>query len=330
MQSRLVRLAIAILIAAAALVLIRFWVDARVNTTQLKDGQTEQTLQVVVAIQPIESGAALTTGNVALKEIPLAMVPKGNFSKLSDVLVDAEGRSRFALAAIAEKEIILLDKVTDPATSAKLSEMLPPGFRAVSIRVNDVQGVAGFVYPGDVVDVLLTRQSGCDASGKACVMVLLPSVKVLAIDQTLLTTPEAPAVAKSVTLAVSAADAQTLVLGGSLGQLSLALRGPAATDSPSLGVLMEGQLGLPRAKAGQQAAIPRPEAVVVDPALAAKAAQVPTPPPAPALATAPKPEPVAAPAPAPTTVPSGSAPAEPKLSIRVLRGTEWQTYPIAP
>lgn len=310
MQSRLTRLAIAILIAGVALVLIRFWVDARVNTTRLGEMPTEQSQSVVVATQPIPSGTALTIANVGLKEIPQTLVPKGNFSKLSDVLADSEGRSHFALSDIAEKEIILLDKVTDPATGSRLSDRLPAGFRAVSIRVNDVQGVAGFVYPGDVVDILLIRQSGCDPSGKACVMVLLPSVKVLAIDQTALTSPEGPVVAKSVTLSVSAADAQTLALGGSLGQLSLALRGPAATDIAALGVLMEGQLGLPRADAGQHPAVvaPKTAAETTPPSDPTPVADV--------LGNA-FPE-------------QGGGAATRELSIRVLRGNEWQTYLIAP
>jgi pilus assembly protein CpaB len=93
--------------------------------------------------------------------------------------------------------------------------------RAVTIRVNDVEGVGGFVLPGDRVDVSLTRQGDRTASTTD---VVLQSVKVLAIDQTADERADKPAIARSVTLEVDVNSAQKLALASSGGTLSLMLR----------------------------------------------------------------------------------------------------------
>ena len=99
---------------------------------------------------------------------------------------------------------------------------------AISIRVNDVLGVAGFVLPGDRVDVLLTRTK--DSDGNPYVDVLLQNIKVLAIDQSADDRKEGATVVKAVTVAVATQDAQKLTLAAGVGQLSLALR-EAASNS---------------------------------------------------------------------------------------------------
>jgi pilus assembly protein CpaB len=96
-----------------------------------------------------------------------------------------------------------------------------PGMKAVTIRVNDVEGVGGFVQPGDHVDVALTRQVDKE---NASTQVVLQNVRVLAIDQVADERHANPAVAKSVTLEVDTIAAQKLGLAGSIGNLSLMLR----------------------------------------------------------------------------------------------------------
>jgi pilus assembly protein CpaB len=94
--------------------------------------------------------------------------------------------------------------------------------KAVTIRVNDVEGVAGFVLPGDHVDVVLTRQQDKTAASD----VVLQNVKVLAIDQIADERAEKPSIAKAVTLEVEVTAAQKLALAATVGTLSLALRRP--------------------------------------------------------------------------------------------------------
>ena len=92
--------------------------------------------------------------------------------------------------------------------------------RAVTIRVNDVDGVAGFVLPGDRVDVALTRQADKNNTND----VVLQNVKVLAIDQVADERTDKPSIARAVTLEVNATDAQKLALAATVGTLSLMLR----------------------------------------------------------------------------------------------------------
>ena len=113
---------------------------------------------------------------------------------------------------------------------ATLSAMLRDGFKAATVRVNDVDGVGGFVLPGDHVDVVLTRH--VDKANATNDMVL-QNVRVLAIDQIADERLEKPAVVKAVTLEVDAIGAQKLSLAGSVGTLSLSLRkaGESATEN---------------------------------------------------------------------------------------------------
>jgi pilus assembly protein CpaB len=103
--------------------------------------------------------------------------------------------------------------------------------KAVTIRVNDVEGVSGFVLPGDHVDVVMTRQLD---KGAASTEVVLQDVRVLAVDQTADVRTDKPAVAKAVTLEVDTTDAQKVWLAASVGNLSLLLRkaGEVSEEKP--------------------------------------------------------------------------------------------------
>ena len=101
--------------------------------------------------------------------------------------------------------------------------------KAVSIRVNDVLGVAGFVLPGDRVDVMLTRKvTSKTGDEESYVDVLLQGVKVLAVDQVADDRKDQPSVVKTVTFEVSTEEAQQLTLAANVGTLSLALRNVAS------------------------------------------------------------------------------------------------------
>ena len=126
------------------------------------------------------------------------------------------GGKRVVLASIEANEPVLASKITGPGQRATLSAVIGAGMRAVTIRVNDVEGVAGFVLPGDHVDVLLTRLPD-KRSGDTDVV--LQNVKVLAVDQLADDSSEKPAVVKAVTLEVDTVSAQKLSLAGSLVEL---------------------------------------------------------------------------------------------------------------
>ena len=149
---------------------------------------------------------------------PADALPAGAFAKIHDVMA---GGRRVVLAAIEANEPVLALKITGPGQRATLSALVKPGMKAVTIRVNDVEGVGGFVLPGDHVDVVLTRQID---KGSATTQVVLQNTRVLAVDQIADERAHKAAVAKSVTLEVDTVDAQKLWLASSVGSLSLLLR----------------------------------------------------------------------------------------------------------
>jgi pilus assembly protein CpaB len=104
--------------------------------------------------------------------------------------------------------------------------------RAVSVRIDDVSGVSGFIQPNDSVDVLITRQLSNSDRDQQATDILLQGVRVMAIDQQASNANAAPTVAKTVTLAVAPVDAQKLALAQQVGTLSLVLRKPGEQDNP--------------------------------------------------------------------------------------------------
>ena len=180
---------------------------------------------VVVAAVPLSFGDTLSLDNLREIPWPAASLPAGAF-KTREALLSAKDGDRQVITAIGPNEPILEWKITGPGQRATLSAVLDEGMKAVSIRVNDVLGVAGFVLPGDRVDILLTRTK--DKDGNPYVDVLLQKGKVLAVDQSADDRKEDAIVVKSVTLEVATQDAQKLTLAAGIGQLSLALREAAS------------------------------------------------------------------------------------------------------
>lgn len=222
----LVMIVLAGVFGVLAVVLANIWLASQRSAMAQSNGAPQDT--VVVAAMPLKFGDTL--GADKLREIPwpAGAIPAGAFKTTKDALA-GEG-TRQALQAISANEPILATKITGPGQRATLSAVLGDGMKAVSIRVNDVLGVAGFVFPGDRVDILLTRTArGDDGTDKSFVDVLLQSMKVLAIDQVADVSKDNPTVVKSVTLEANTKDAQKLTLAAGAGQLSLALRQAAAS-----------------------------------------------------------------------------------------------------
>ena len=173
---------------------------------------------VVVAKQPLRFGTELNASMLHEAPWPSDALPAGAFAKISDVM---SGGRRVVLAAIEANEPVLALKITGAGQRATLSALVKPGMKAVTIRVNDVEGVGGFVLPGDHVDVVLTRQL---EKGSATTEVVLQNTRVLAVDQVADDRAAKATVAKSVTLEVDTIEAQKLWLSSSVGSLSLLLR----------------------------------------------------------------------------------------------------------
>jgi pilus assembly protein CpaB len=192
---------------------------------------------IVVAKQPLRFGTELSASMLEEVPWPAGAVPTGAFATVSDLL--SPGR-RVVLAAIEPHEPVLAVKITGPGQRATLSALVNPGMKAVTIRVNDVEGVGGFVLPGDHVDVVLTRQID---KGQATTEVVLQNTRVLAVDQSADERAAKAAVAKSVTLEVTTVEAQKVWLASSVGSLSLLLRKAGETAEPRTRKITLGDLG---------------------------------------------------------------------------------------
>ena len=230
-SSTLVMIGFAVLFGLLAVFVAQSWLNSQADA-RLKSLEAQQkhpavaTQTIVVASKPLRFGIELSAQ--VMHEIPWAedALPAGAFAKIGDVLT---GGKRVVLAAIEPNEPILAVKITGPGQRATLSALLHEGMKAVTIRVSDVEGVAGFVLPGDRVDVALTR---LDGKGGATTDVVLQNATVLAIDQIADERAASVAVPKSVTLEVDTVAAQKLDLAASLGNLSLLLRKAGETTSP--------------------------------------------------------------------------------------------------
>ncbi len=228
--------------AAAAALLTKSWLAARPPAVQVVEHRTTEKPEVrtvIVAARALPFGTKLTPGVLQERQWPVGSIPEGTFASTGELVGTDHGR--VVMSAIAKDEPILASKITAPGQRASLSVMIDEGKKAVTIRVDDVLGVAGFVQPDDRVDILLTRTSrGADESreGSAYTDVLLQDIRVLAIDQ-LADRNTTAKPAKAVTVEVATADAQKLVLAASVGQLSLALRragGTSVGEAPRIGV----------------------------------------------------------------------------------------------
>src|SRR3954451_5095635 len=192
---------------------------------------------VVVAAQPMTFGVPLTAENLREVPWPADSAIEGAFSSVNDLLKD--GR-RLTLANIQRSEPILSSKVTEPNQRATLSTLIEEGRRAVSVRVDDVRGVAGFILPGDHVDVILEQGAGAGAYTD----VLFHNVKVLAIDQMAAERQDKAMVVRAVTLELDVQQAQKVVLAQGIGRLSLILRQAGRENSEPARRVTAADLGI--------------------------------------------------------------------------------------
>jgi pilus assembly protein CpaB len=223
-RNNLIVLVVALVLGGIAAALARNWLISQTRSTLTLGG----TGTIVVAAAPLGFGTQISPENVKEISWSASTVPEGAFATKQELLSD--GR-RMALVSIARNEPVLRTKITAPGQRAALSSVLDPGKRAVTVRVDDVRGVAGFIQPGDRVDVVLIRTEAESRSKEGYSDVILQSAKVLAIDQITGERTEQPTIAKAVTLEVGAEEAQKILLATNVGRLSLILRQPAEANA---------------------------------------------------------------------------------------------------
>ena len=219
--STIVMIAFAVMFGLLAVFVAQSWLNSQTEQRMRSleaNKKPVSTSTIVVASKPLRFGNELNESQLREAPWPEASLPSGSFAKIADVL---KGGKRVALTAIEPNEPVLGTKITGPGQRATLSAMLRDGLKAATVRVNDIDGVGGFVLPGDHVDVSLTRQVD---KTNASTEVVLQNVRVLAIDQVADERLDKPSVVKAVTLEVDVVGAQKLSLAASVGSLTLMLR----------------------------------------------------------------------------------------------------------
>ena len=171
-------------------------------------------VQVVVAAGPLKMGQPLTSPDLTLLDWPAGKQPEGSFSRAEDCI------GRALVVPLVQGEVVLDQELAKREAGAGLPVVIPKGMRAVSVGVDDVVAVAGFVTPGTMVDVLATGVS----PGGPITRTILEHVRVLAVGQQVQTENGKPQTAPVVTVLVSPEDGEKLTLAASDGKIHLALR----------------------------------------------------------------------------------------------------------
>ncbi|NMB26394.1 MAG: Flp pilus assembly protein CpaB [Firmicutes bacterium] len=229
-------------------------------------------VSVIVATSDIPPGATISPNMLRLIQTPEASLHPEAATKANEVM------GRIAKAPIVQGEQILLSRLLPAGVTPSLTFAIPDGKRAISVAVNEVVGVAGFVKPGDRVDVLATVDD--PYREETITTTVLQDVEVLAIAQDMEEeVDKKPKVSTTVTLAVDLLEAQKVTLAEETGTLRLALRPIATRNREWVNPTIGSDLGT--AASPQVAHEPKPQAPTKVPSAPKAAHEVPTPSPIP-------------------------------------------------
>ena len=243
MRRSYVSLGAGIVLAIVAILVIRVYIG-----TALRGSQEPETafLRIAVASRDLPSGSVISPSEVRLVRWPKESVPAGAFDNPDNIFKGAKSaKERVALVALVAGEPLLRSKISGLGARPILSAMVADGMRAVSIKIDDVSGVSGFILPGNHVDVILTRRLG-SASANLVTDIILQNIKVLGIDQLASTDADKPVVGRTATVEVTPEQAGKLVLAQQAGTLSLALRNDSAVQTVDVARLSENDLAIRR------------------------------------------------------------------------------------
>lgn len=205
---------VSLLLAVGAAWVARNWVQARLNA-----GPTEAVQTVVVAAMEIPFGTKVEARHLKTITLPNNAAVGNHFDKAEQVV------GLIALQKSIPGEILLKERFADRDAGSTLAAIVKPDMRAVTVRVDDVIGVAGFLMPGNHVDVVAARMID-QQHQRAETHTVLHNLNVLAVDQTATQDKDQPVVVRAVTLEVTPKQAEVLVKAREEGRIQLTLRNP--------------------------------------------------------------------------------------------------------
>jgi pilus assembly protein CpaB len=221
------RVFVVLLLALTAGGVLAFGTYNYLQKTPVQAASTIPTTPVVVAATDLDLGATLTKDDVRVIQWPANAVPQGAIKDPNEVV------DRGLVLPVIQNEPILPLKLAPKDAGVGLAPVLTPGLRAVSVRVNEVIGVAGYVVPGTRVDVVVTM-SPSNKQEETTSKVILTDVQVLAAGTKIERDTEKgkPIPVNVVTLLVNPDESERLTLAATEGKIQLALRNPLDRDNP--------------------------------------------------------------------------------------------------
>src|SRR5665213_788458 len=210
-------LMISLVLAVLATLVANNWLSARASAkgTPVRE-------QDVTAAVDMPLGTKIEQRHLAMIDVLPGKSPKGAFHAYTDVL------GKVTSSGIIAGEILLAPRLTDAGGGGGRAAVLDQNMRAVTVRVDDVVGVAGFLLPGNKVDVIMSKVDPNTYVAHATT--ILSNIRVLAVDQTASSDNNQPVVVHAVTLEVSPTDAELLIKGKTAGLIQLTLRNPLDTS----------------------------------------------------------------------------------------------------
>ena len=236
--STLLMLLVALLFGGLAVVIAKLWLEnQQVEVSQQVTPQPAmvETKKILVAKKELRFGEAISPEVTSEIDWPQEALPEGSFASAAEMNKDG---TRVVLSPISANEPILAWKISGPGSRASLSSLVSEGMRAVTIRVSDTSNVAGFVLPGDRVDVLYTREK----DGVPSIDVLFQNVRVLAVNQNADEKTGTPIDGSNATVELTPVDAQKLALAQSTGGLTFTLRSAGSMDTAPARRIVESEL----------------------------------------------------------------------------------------
>lgn len=205
---------IALLLALLAAWVANRWIQGR--------AVPDKAISVVVAAVEIPFGVKLEESQVKVIAWPEKSAPQGAYSAKEQVI------GRITMNKFYPDEIITEKRVSEHLGGSTLSALITKEYRAISVRVDDVVGVAGFILPGNRVDILTTKMDR--TTNQASTQTLLQNIKILAVDQEFSQEKEKPAIVRAVTLELKPEQAEIIVKAMQEGTIQLTLRNPLDSE----------------------------------------------------------------------------------------------------
>lgn len=209
---------LSLLMAVGAAYVANEWIVAQVMPDQAAQDATEH---VVAAAVPIPFATKVQDRHLKLVKMPEGLTPEGFFKTVEEVV------GQVSTTKISRGEILIAERFRYHKAGSTLAALVNENMRAVTVRVDDVVGVAGFLLPGNTVDILASRK----ISGKRAITeTILTNIKVLAVDQKATAEENEPVIVRAVTLEMLPQQAEVLFRARTEGTIQLTLRNPMEPD----------------------------------------------------------------------------------------------------